>query len=128
MTRYFYTDPLAAAWMAKRFGMRFDVDMEDVLLAVYHFHRQQTQHLDISPELQNISVTVTGRKIFVHPGSLHLLEPKVGDLLEVLENGFNVAKRVHDAFDLKALKSEWRLLEIIHRAGTRFHWPESEAA
>jgi hypothetical protein len=136
MKRYFYTDPLAAAWMAKHFGMRFDVDMEDVLFAVYQFHRQQAQHLDISSVLPNISVTVTGRKIVAHPDSLHLLEPRVGDLCRFKHQRYgritgDTHERVIGNMTYKVVEVEEYYEEasefeaIIQRGGLSFFWPEA---
>lgn len=81
MTKYFYTDPLAAAWMAKWHGMRFtnfsyddENNESDYMGSTIHFH--------------------------IHPDTLHLLAPINGDIatesagsgiiLIVLANGTNL--------------------------------------
>jgi hypothetical protein len=60
-TRYFYTDPLAAAWMAKHFGMRFRNMNNGAEITIQHIIQHAT----------------TGNvcNICIHPDSLHLLEP-----------------------------------------------------
>jgi hypothetical protein len=64
--RYFYTDPLAAAWMAKHFGMRFtDEGWLNTAEVDYQHTGVERIPLDI--------------KTYIHPDSLHLLEPQVGD-------------------------------------------------
>jgi hypothetical protein len=75
--RYFYTDPLAAAWMAKYHGMTLYIghlpDDYDAYSAVNWWHaidderyrREKFKQLDIH--------------FFVHPDSLHLLEAQMDD-------------------------------------------------
>lgn len=57
--KYYYTDPLAAAWMGKHFGMRFDTEIEPYL----YLHGED-----------NVPY-------YIHPDSLQILEPEVGDLI-----------------------------------------------
>lgn len=63
MSSYFYSDPLAAAWMAKYFCIVFE----------------QVEYLDgcafLIPNGQEMP-----KKIYIHPDSLHLLDPQEGDL------------------------------------------------
>lgn len=98
--RYFYTDPLAADWMVKHFGMEFE-------------------HRGIRDE-NSIYI--------IHPDSLHLLEPQVGDLVTV-----NDAQDAHIAFHqdfIDALKANYTLfshpVRSIQRNAILFMWPESE--
>ena len=68
--RFFYTDPLAAAWMAKHFGMTFEF-----------WHREYSYRPD---DLEYVVARFmrdgrVERPVYVHPDSLHLLEPQIGD-------------------------------------------------
>ena len=109
--RYFYTDPLAAAWMAKRFEMRFlnlkeiiqDVDGDIVLLCLPKF----------------VSDCRLTKQYVVHPGSLYLLEPLAGDVAQHPMNG-----NCHVLCGTSCF--QWfrdASMRIIQRNGVAFHWP-----
>jgi hypothetical protein len=66
MTRHFYTDPLAAAWMAKHFGIEF------------RYWRWNDLSFQFTP-VNARAVELDSSKLYIHPDSLHLLEPQVGD-------------------------------------------------
>src|SRR4051794_27664391 len=69
--RYFYTDPLAAAWMAKHFGMIF-------LAGEYECrHNSDLSCYDSWPEPDDPD------KFYIYPESLPLLEPQVGDVCKI---------------------------------------------
>lgn len=129
MTRWFYTDPLAAAWMARHFGMRF-LDLAS------------GQHLRVFKEVQFFIqdeqnprryVRLRPGRIYVHPVSLSLLEPRIDDVVEMRRNGRLFAVRIvrgTGSFTCKTAIRHIRLLSdtIIHRDGKAFHWPDREAA
>lgn len=77
--RYLYTDPLAAAWMAKQFGMRFcDRTGFSVSADPSMWYMADRHHIAGS--------------LYVHPDSLHLLEPQQDDLgLATNTNNLTVA-------------------------------------
>jgi hypothetical protein len=104
MTRYFYTDALAAAWMQKHFGMRFDNIPDPV-----HWHE------DPVPE-----------KIYIHRDSERLLRVDLGDIVSMTKAMDRYAAvSVHE---LKEAFNETGDYRIIQRNGIAFMWPESEAA
>lgn len=73
--RYFYTDALAAAWMAKHFGVKFvDIYYPDPL-AVYDICDFVVNTAD--GPYDNID-----KKFYLHPDSLAILEPQAGDVAE----------------------------------------------
>lgn len=138
MTSYFYTDPLAAAWMAKHFGMRFlheGTSNECDILALIAAGVFRSQSIDLS----------------VHPESLYLLEPRAGDKVSY---SFGVGPHAGEAWDevkgIIAPNDEGypytgngelyvlvdgcdefplsRLKELFQRDGKPFHWPERKAA
>lgn len=119
--KYFYNDPLAAAWMAKHFGMRFNFICED-------------EGILYRPTNSDFIDSVCGiweRIAYIHPDSLHLLEPHMGDY--IIEHA-----QTHDVFliDDAGYGKSCTLLEaqawikegdrIIQRNGMAFMWPESE--
>ena len=115
--RYFYSDLLAAAWMAKHFGMRFKLWKWDDL----SFQFIQTGRGGI-PE---------STKLEIHPASLPLLEPRVGDLIYISESKIGTLTR-QNGDHLKLFTGDWLIkpdrVYIIRRDGKPFHWPESEEA
>jgi hypothetical protein len=104
--RFFYTDPLAAAWMEKNVGMRIHDGDQD-------------KECDFRLSVSN------GKKLYVHPASLSLLEPQVDDICmcrmhlddpasEIVPYRIHVPKTKHD------------VVAVIQRNGVAFMWPESE--
>jgi hypothetical protein len=115
-TRYFYTDPLAAAWMDANYHMLFENDFHIDYLYVAR-HAKTTPYMsDGSPELRD--------KYYIHPDSLPLLKPQDGDLC--FENGWGYLRWK----DLENMAGHVRddSFKIIQRNGIPFHWPQSEPA
>ena len=135
-TRYFYTDPLAAAWMMFHQGVKIDgnsyarirLDKFCTKIEVYHMEDW------FAP------------KFYVHPDSLPLLTPRVGDLVtntfrgnhgrecsgvvESMANGgasavITTCERHNGKRHFFESVSQ---LIVLQRDGKPFHWPESEAA
>lgn len=125
--RYFYTDPLAAAWMKHNYGMNF-ISARELFkdersvcsegLGWYGFYEIPS---------------------YIHPDSVHLLEPQVGDFL--LLDVHLVDTRLVDlvtgglvqrnATGLFMSHPEFRWLNderhpIIQRNGLAFMRPETE--
>ena len=114
--RYFYTDPLAAAWMAKHFGMVFGSGSNKL-----------TEPGDFTDTYENEYGCFPKNEAdrhYIHPDSLHLLEPQVGDLCSFLWwlMGSDKAAEHHKLYDGGHLA--WQ--RIIQRNGLAFHWPESD--
>ncbi len=108
--RYYYSDPLAAAWMAKHFGMRFKHDL---------FEQEECANtltaLLKSVGMGDISMHA---KHYIVTESLHLLDPVLLDLIKD-DDGIGILE--NDKF--KPPKS----IKIIQRNGIPFHWPEVES-
>jgi hypothetical protein len=105
--RYFYRDPLEAAYMAKHHGMQF-IDLENVFEHIGDFIHTIVEH---------------DGPFLVHPDSLHLLEPCPGDLIDSRE-GFDddVGPWINLAWTPPATTI------VLRRNGKLFFWPECEAA
>lgn len=105
MPRYFYTDPLAAAWMAENFGMLF-----------------------IPSDENEEKVTVFGKFVFpcrayIHPDSLHLLEPQTGDACSYPVTDPNYFFKYEPSHPIADSDMD---AKIIQRNGLPFMWPEKE--
>ena len=81
MTRYFYDCPLKAAFMAKYHGMRFDYydKYQNVILSCIEVETYDCECCggygkEFNPDI----------RFYIHPDSLHLLEPIEGDYLECI--------------------------------------------
>lgn len=122
--RYYYTDPLAMACMAKYFGMKF-VD--------YNLS---------APEIHVLPFVDAERKLrlSIHTDSLPILEPQVGDVAQywittapdyfsqstakkTKEHVKRITKHLMFYIKHQAGMSNFR---IIQRYGKPFFWPESE--
>jgi hypothetical protein len=126
--RYYYTDSIAAAWMAKHFGMSF----------THEWHNRRLSELsDFFWETSTGDTGTYNTPLYVHPDSLHLLEPQVGDLLRARYLG--VVDSIRDKFIEFGESTEWigdegsrtgffaeEVKRIIQRDGKHFHWPECE--
>lgn len=113
--RYYYTDPLAAAWMAKHFSMTFERSDGDLLLDFDDMADDLALHI-ASDHWDGI--------YFIHADSLHLLEPRAKDV---------VMQKDEDGYDAYNMLDEWDIeqkfadgCQIIGRDGKPFFWPECE--
>jgi len=141
MKRFFYTDSLAAAWMAKHFGMKFGIKHKGVVQWNCIGKLDEPFGPLQRPEdiLDPISESVP---LYIHPDSLHLLEPQVGDLFRFSNKGpiyecvCDVDKHVARIGYIPN-PPQWELSQtkqyigdlrfrIIQRNGASFMWPESE--
>src|SRR5262245_10400180 len=121
--RYFYTDSLAAAWMAKHFRMKIETGGKaaNVEAAYTTF-----------PEVL-LMEEFRGKRLYVHPDSLRLLDPQEGD------EGVDAIGR-----QVIYMEGNWRVpvpaelefigklitilrVKIDKRGGAAFIAPESEA-
>lgn len=108
MKRYFYTDPLAAAWMARHFGMRPKEEVGSPIV------RQFPAPIELP------------YRAYIRPDSLHLLEPIDGDLLLVKAQHPFYVSSTNIADLLKCIERDGWIYAILQRNGTAFMWPESE--
>lgn len=114
--RYFYRDPLAAAWMAKYFGVRLqavsliDDEMVDV------------SFMFLSATVEVISEFSDNSKFYIHPDCCHLLEPQRGDMNDNGDywNGEEWWQKTECTYPND------EIYKIIERNGIPFMWPESE--
>lgn len=118
--RYYYTDALAAAWMSKHFGMR------------HAFYDERS-------DLREYETPITGAddewradrgRFYVHPDSLDLLRPRVGDVLytRLGRGGVSIEEIMNEERQGQAHFILKRGGRIIQRDGKAFLAPESEAA
>lgn len=116
-TRYFYSDPVAACWMAKHFGMAFENDegCEQSFDAITTYARGL-----------GVSATFSPYAFYIHRDSLHLLEPIRGDVLRVCLKGYMPTFIQHHNDDYFKWHPDVEMQAIIQRKGMPFHWPERE--
>lgn len=99
MIKYFYTTPLAAAWMANYFGMRFSPELDG--------YNSLINHLKNSVE-----------KFYIKSHSLELLKPQSGDLWIPYPDAI-----VEEYNGNAVYRNDYK---IIQRNGIPFMWPENE--
>lgn len=132
MTRYYYSCPLQAAYMAKEFGMR--------ILATHHGEQIDTHGNCIAYCEHEFGWE---SPFYIRPDSQHLLHPKRGDLVLATytkESSF-VYRHVTMVCDRYYLvggfpdqygypdyinNGDRKILKVIQRNGKPFFWPEVE--
>jgi len=130
--RYYYNDALKAAWMAREFGVKFQWPSGDKLY-------------DYGSDWRNF----TANFLYIHPDSLHILEPQVGDLWRVIaknsgradtdRNPPDVIYHITDTHFWRVgkelspklggegkLRARYKFCKIIQRNGAAFFMPEVE--
>lgn len=117
MSEYFYTDPLAAAWMAKHHDMQFHTGGGDFCLFELHAGGEGYKE-----NHHGINV----KHWYIHPDSVHLLEPRILDVLHQKSNAGGVySDTMQNDSQLEAARSFIkRGAKIIQRSGKPFFWPE----
>jgi hypothetical protein len=143
MSRAYYIDPLAAAWMAKHFGMIFVHHYAGWLPTPFlndgrpggaylpeWFNRGLRDYPDHGKDTRGNQI-----KFYIHPDSMHLLEPQEGDVgIDAAQGSFHYNQKawrpLHNAPQLP--------MRIIARGrinpsrsfpfggGVIFHYPEFE--
>lgn len=125
--RYYYTCGLQASYMYDNFGMEFEQKFSYAM-------NYGTSVVILHPDVD---------KIYIHPDSVALLEPKVGDLCEMLGGHWNGAHDIIDEIDdvihfvdcnIDYLSCDDELAEqerfygvkIIQRDNKPLFWPECE--
>jgi hypothetical protein len=129
MMKPYYTDPLAAAWMAKHHGMMFLSKWK----SLNERHEAPDDAADHEEDTAYEADCGWGkakeRKYYIHPESLHLLEPQLTDIVHA-EYEPQAADEVCGHRDFvkwsQYFADEWVLLQIIQRNGISFMWPEFE--
>lgn len=128
-TRYFYRDPLAAAWMAKHFGIQ--------LIRQYVYPNPAHNYWASEPysAWQSCVDTAPPDRLYVHANSLHILDPQRDDIWAV-QSSRNDGRWWVGPLDEGGLqvcvgnmwikKENIMARKIIQRDGMSFHWPESE--
>jgi hypothetical protein len=134
MTRYYYTNPVAAVWMAEQYGMRFASWCN-----IKNDWRKDTKgklnEWDLNVIQCNIGSPIESIKrgllYYTHPESMDILKPQVGDMVRGRINpnrAITVTSRPgHSRGKVHINTLAERVNHIIQRDGKPFHWPEVEA-
>ena len=114
MSKLFYTDPLAAAIMAREFGVK--IYSGDLIANNIWTWR------DAAAAASELIGNFEGEILGIHPDSYHVFEPQVGDMCEVHINSILI---VHTAWR-KYIPKTWDFKQIIQRNNKPFFTPQSE--
>lgn len=126
---HFYTNPLAAAWMHTEFGIEFR--------GIHHIY---ANHFYPDDEISAQSLgdliesymldTISDSKVYLHPDSLRLLDPILGDVIQCKRSG--EVESVNNDYpgdtpvDVAREMVRNGYFRIIQREGKPFFWPETE--
>jgi hypothetical protein len=136
--KFFYTDPLAAAWQAKHFEIKiFTTGLDNGV----HPKRIRDWDEDAMSIAEDVARDVATDRYYIHAESMNVLHPRIGDLIvwDAYKDkswGYGCNVRLNEKHDLSGI---WRDIfhdttgtatnvRIIERAGKLFHRPESDAA
>ncbi len=141
--KYYYTDPLKAAWMAKEFKLNFqiphlykdeDYGMLNVMALQVDASDDETAHYIEAERNNGDSFVFEGcdeedrysGKYYIHPDYHDLLKPQAGDLLQ--NGGGGIIEVMSDGtlFNVLGIYKDTDV-EIIQRDGKAFFMPEVEA-
>lgn len=126
MTKLYYTDPFSASYMAKEFLVRMlGDDGEEILWARID---NTIEWLVCDKQSDDNYPGYVGERFYIHPDSLHIFEPQVGD---VVAWKVNEGKPYEEEFINRAYKEliDYKIpTHIIQRDGKPFFMPESEEA
>ena len=112
--KYYYTDALAASWMADKFGMKLKTP------------RGQNMYYDgRSFRTEKDCGVYGGGKHYIHHDSLHILYPQLGDVVHTA--GMHPYKEIV-IVELRDYLKRSGGFKIIQRKGMAFIWPEKEDA
>lgn len=121
--QYFYTDPLKAAWMAREFDF------------IFQYSSYSAQNREFLMCGVKVEIPWDG-KIYIDPDCHALLEPQVGDdlqlpdydqVLRVASEGEDINVFYRTKLSLLAAEiSHYGEPKIIQRGGIAFFTPESE--
>lgn len=128
MSKYYYTDPLKAAWMSQAFDAKYLVARiavrggDDAIVAVH-------LPLSISELLSNID-NKKDDNYLLHPDCHEMLKPQVGDLLKIGHETWAVCHILNgkryiysDYGDIED-EAQINAYPIIQRNGNAFFMPE----
>ncbi len=122
--RHFYTDPLAAAWMAKHCDMQ-------LYLGIYpddfdSYGSRNWQHCQDDWFYRQVRLGQVAPRFYIHPDSLPLLEPRPRDLIRFVNADADslVYRLVKEGEDTSYSCEDW--FRIVDREKKSFMWPETE--
>lgn len=136
--RYFYTDPLAAAWMVKHHGLKIHGPVHTAVGArAISIKPMPVWILARAIEAQEKGQAYEDAKYCIHHDSLHLLEPRVGDFFRWTTSAGKDWHETHHRFVREGADERYtigtakRLIEELHgkileRNNMPFIWPQSE--
>lgn len=127
MKRYYYTDPLAAAWMAKHFGMRFSNEGLYDAKSAYACHINASGWSGGGGPVDIICSDRGRYKFYIHPDSLPLLQTKEGDQIYNACEGSTVNVSDIQIFDEMSVAEAQKLIdESIFEISRRWLWKDNQ--
>jgi hypothetical protein len=112
----FYDDPLAAAYMAREFGVKLDRDTTAA-------HKKADYINRLLGSVCGGNIGKVSPVMYIHPDSLHIFEPQVGDYVQFGEDHYGLFKKLRS----DKYYENFVGVKIIQRNNRPFFWPESEA-
>lgn len=119
MARYFYTDPIAAAWMVRHHDMKV---MAEVTTGNGKREQKPIPLWAWGRVIENWAMSAYEERFYISPESLPILEPKAGDVVQFGDDHFGVFIEPEPEY-----RPNFSGIRIIERNGVAFHWPQKES-
>lgn len=135
--RYFYTDPLAAAWQSKHFGVNLYQEAHVPMVNYKNGEKSISLHQFPLQTWETINIKEDGIRLYISPDSLRLLEPRQGDIVEhdgieygivldVIDGEAGIQYSENENGETLCGTANIEDLIIIQRQGKPFFWPGVE--
>ena len=141
--KLYYTDPLAAAYMAREFGVKFTTTQKQrVKRGVPARYTHIKKKVELSNPWSIACSSYKNKKLFIHPDSYYIFEAQLDDIEQATDCVINpemcINKVVEDEVPHKMypysvihqtpanLMLKEGVGQIIQRNNKPFFWPESE--
>ncbi len=144
MSKYFYADPLKAAWMAKEFGIKFGLGVQDKRDNISYWSVMPIDDSILTWPKLELNTEQFNIRYFINSNSEVMLSPQLGDIIEFHypidnENNKQICMVVQDScLDIpvyeQGLEIDWirkhpediEEYKIIQRDDKAFFMPEIE--
>lgn len=122
--KLYYTDPLAAAYMAREFGVKLQGILNEKIVNIHQTNPDDAEFWtegseEVEPDGSESVNSYLGKQFYIHPDSYHIFEPQVGDLLQNEDGAF--MQFLGASGGLKILYAK-----VIQRNNKPFFTPELE--
>lgn len=128
MAKYYYTDPVAAAYMMREFGIKLYVWVGEGARARAYVCDNPTAIITLAED-GTFRLPYAREKAYVCPESEHLFNAQMGDAVLCYQEDDNLGKvHSYEIFCSKEAQKHLHVVEIVKRQGRAFFMPNQDKA